>query len=122
MNDALGFWWIPLYTWRADRPMRVIRRLINARGHGNGACVGCVCVSRWMLHGVVTRPIVYRVAYVTRVRVLSMLSGTTRSAKESRSRIPEAVPCITSDARHAGEARDLGNQPNTNESVLPHTT
>lgn len=30
----------------------------------------------------------------------------------------------TSDARHAGEARDLGNRPNTNESVLrlPHTT
>lgn len=39
LNDAPAFWWIPLYTWpEADRPMRVIRRLINARGHGQRAC------------------------------------------------------------------------------------
>ena len=94
-NDALAFWWIPLYTWRVDRPMRVTRRLINARGHAYRVCVSCVCVreSRWMLHGVVTRPIVYGVAYVIRVRVQSTLSKTMRSAKESRSRIPEANSC-----------------------------
>lgn len=83
--------------------MRVTRRLINARGHAYRVCIKyehvCVYVcmyvymSRWMLHGVVTRPIVYGVAYVIRVRVQSTLSKTMRSAKESRSRIPEANPC-----------------------------
>lgn len=42
VNDALAFWWIPLYTWRVDPPMRVTGRSMHEDTRVVRVTIACV--------------------------------------------------------------------------------
>lgn len=42
VNDALAFWWIPLYTWRVDPPMRVTGRSMHEDTRVVRVAIACV--------------------------------------------------------------------------------
>jgi len=110
-----------LYSRRPKRSRHVSSRLINARGRTEYARV-CVCVCVYVrLRGCCTglswsahclRLLICNSCRRRRVAVVVARSGARQGVQVFR----DVPPCTSDDI--SSEARDLGNRPNTEESIL----